>query len=159
MTFSGIWHIYEMENWDEDYFNMDVQAYIEINERGTGDFQFGLVTGQIDGEIVKDKSGEKLEFTWEGGDENDEASGSGWVRLKDVNTLEGKIKFHEGDSSLFSAKRVQNYREQAGMPNQTRENAQKLPLAESASVTAPHGLRPTGGGRLGRREGTSGRKS
>lgn len=106
MKFTGTWHIYEMENWDEDYFNMEVQAYIEINERGAGDFQFGLVTGQIDGEVVKDKSGEKLEFTWEGGDENDEAFGSGWLRLQDKNTLEGKIKIHGGDSSLFLAKRV-----------------------------------------------------
>jgi len=106
MNFSGTWHIYEMGNWDEDYFNMEVQAYIEIDEKGAGDFQFGLVTGQIDGEVVKDQSGEKLEFTWEGGDENDEASGSGWLRLQDKNTLEGKIKFHRGDSSSFLANRV-----------------------------------------------------
>ncbi len=106
MNFSGTWHIYEMGNWDEDYFNMEVQAYIEIDKKGAGDFQFGLVTGQIDGEVVKDKSGEKLEFTWEGGDENDEASGSGWLRLQDKNRLEGKIKFHGGDSSSFLAKRV-----------------------------------------------------
>jgi hypothetical protein len=26
----GLWHIYEMEMWDEDYFNMEVQTYIEI---------------------------------------------------------------------------------------------------------------------------------
>jgi hypothetical protein len=55
MKFEGIWHITEMENWDEDYFNMEVQAYIEIDERGSGDFQFGLVTGAIDGEIVRFK--------------------------------------------------------------------------------------------------------
>ena len=106
MKFEGTWHITDMENWDEDYFNMEVQAYIEIDKRGSGDFQFGLVTGQIDGEVVKDQSGEKLEFTWEGGDENDEASGSGWLKLKDKNTLEGKIKFHQGDSSLFTAERA-----------------------------------------------------
>ena len=106
MKFEGTWHITEMENWDEDYFNMEVQAYVEIDKRGSGDFQFGLVTGQIDGEIVKDKSGEKLEFTWEGNDENDEAFGSGWLKLKNKNTLEGKFKFHHGDSSLFSAKRA-----------------------------------------------------
>ena len=106
MKFAGTWHITEMENWGEDYFNMEVQAYLEIDNRGSGDFQFGLVTGQIDGEIVKDASGEKLEFTWEGGDENDEASGSGWLKLEDKDTLEGKFKFHQGDSSLFSAKRV-----------------------------------------------------
>jgi hypothetical protein len=106
MKFEGTWHITNMENWDEEYFNMDVQAYIEIDKRGSGDFQFGLVIGQLDGEIVKDQSGEKLEFTWDGNDENDEASGSGWLKLKDKNTLEGKIKFHQGDSSLFTAKRA-----------------------------------------------------
>lgn len=106
MKFEGTWHITDMENWDEEYFNMDVQAYIEIDKRGSGDFQFGLVTGQIDGEIVKEQSGEKLEFTWDGNDENDEACGSGWLKLKDKNTLEGKIKFHQGDSSLFTAERA-----------------------------------------------------
>lgn len=106
MNFAGTWHITEMETWGEDYFNMEVQAYFKITEKGTGDFQFGLVTGYMDGEIVKEKSGEKLEFTWEGGDENDEASGSGWLKLKDETTLEGKIKFHGGDSSLFMAKRA-----------------------------------------------------
>ncbi len=106
MKLAGTWNITEMENWDEDYFNMEVQAYIEIDQRGSGNFQFGLVVGQIDGEIVKDGAGERLEFTWDGNDENDEAFGSGWVKLKDKNTLEGKIKFHQGDSSLFSAKRA-----------------------------------------------------
>ena len=33
MKFDGVWHITEMENWDEDYFNMEVQAYFEIDER------------------------------------------------------------------------------------------------------------------------------
>lgn len=106
MKFEGIWHITDMENWNEDYFNMEVQAYIEIDKRGSGDFQFGLVTGQIDGEVVKDQADEKLEFTWEGSDENDEAFGSGWLKLKDKNTLKGKIKFHRGESSLFTAKRA-----------------------------------------------------
>jgi hypothetical protein len=106
MQLAGTWHITDMENWDEDYFNMEVQAYIELDEAGCGEFQFGLVTGQIDGEIVRDESSEKLEFTWEGCDENDEAFGSGWLKLKNKNTLQGKIKFHQGDSSLFSAKRA-----------------------------------------------------
>jgi len=41
----GIWHIYEMEAWDEEYFNMEVQAYIEVRKEDIGDFQFGLVKG------------------------------------------------------------------------------------------------------------------
>jgi hypothetical protein len=106
MKFEGIWHITEMENWDENYCNMEVQAYIAIDECGSGDFQFGLVTGATDGEIAIDKLGEKLEFTWEGGDENDEANGSGWIGLKDDDTLEGKIKIHHGDSYLFLAEQA-----------------------------------------------------
>lgn len=98
--FTGLWHIREMELWDEDYFNMEVQAYIEVDERANGNFQFGLVAGHMSGEIVQDERGEILEFTWEGNDECDEASGSGWLKLKDTDTLEGKIKLHYGDSSL-----------------------------------------------------------
>ena len=49
MSVIGTWHIYEMELWDEDYFNMEVQAYIKINSQGLGYFQFGLVSGKIDG--------------------------------------------------------------------------------------------------------------
>ena len=101
-NFTGKWQIYEMEVWDEDYFNMEVQAYIEINENDTGNFQFGLVSGDMDCESV----GEKLEFTWDGNDECDEAQGSGWIKFKDENTLKGKIKFHQGDKSKFWAKRI-----------------------------------------------------
>ena len=103
---NGLWHIYEMEMWDEDYFNMEVQAYIEIDAKGHGHFQFGLVSGVIDGEIVKDNHRERSEFTWEGNDECDPAFGSGWVELKDEGTITGKIKLHQGDSSTFSAKRA-----------------------------------------------------
>lgn len=106
MKFAGTWHIYEMEMWNGDYFNMEVQAYTKIDAKGLGDFQFGLVSGQIDGEIVKDGADERFEFTWEGNDECDPASGSGWLRLKDKNTIEGRIKFHLGDSSKFLAKRA-----------------------------------------------------
>ena len=39
MNFSGTWHISEMEMWDEDYFNMELKAYITIDEKGQGEFQ------------------------------------------------------------------------------------------------------------------------
>ncbi len=106
MQLTGVWHIYEMSMWDEEYFNMEVQAYIQIDEQGCGDFQFGLVVGDIDGIIIKEAAVEKLEFTWEGSDECDEASGSGWLKLKDEYILEGNVKFHHGDSSTFLARRA-----------------------------------------------------
>ncbi|NET36875.1 MAG: hypothetical protein F6K19_33420 [Cyanothece sp. SIO1E1] len=102
----GTWHIYDMEMWDADYFNMEVLAYITVNNRGTGNFQFGLVCGSLHGEIVKDGKAERFEFTWEGNDECDEAFGSGWLRLEAADELEGCIKFHGGDRSMFSAKRA-----------------------------------------------------
>jgi hypothetical protein len=102
----GTWHIYEMEQWDEDYFNMEVQAYITVNQGGTGDFQFGLVSGGLDGEFVRDGDTERFEFTWEGNDECDEASGSGWLRLKSTDEVEGSIKLHYGDRSRFAARKA-----------------------------------------------------
>ena len=106
MEFQGTWHIYEMEMWDEDYFNMEVQAYIEINKKNLGNFQFGLVSGYLDGEVVKYGGKVRFEFTWEGQDENDPVLGSGWLSFRDKNSLEGRIKLHLGDSSRLWARRA-----------------------------------------------------
>ena len=104
--FAGTWHIYEMKMWDEDYFNMEVQAYIKINSNKTGNFQFGLVSGYMDGKIVKYTDGNRFEFTWEGNDECDPAFGYGWIRLKNKRLLEGEFRFHNGDDSTFLARRA-----------------------------------------------------
>lgn len=90
MKYEGLWHITTMEMWDEDYLNMEVQAFIRITREGGGEFQFGLVSGQIDGEVVKTTAGERFEFTWEGNDECDPASGSGWLVMTAKNELEAK---------------------------------------------------------------------
>ena len=47
MKLAGTWHITEMDEWDEDYCNMEVQAYLKLNRQGNGEFQFGLVHGYI----------------------------------------------------------------------------------------------------------------
>jgi hypothetical protein len=54
----GAWQITEMDDWDNDYINMETQAYIKIDRKGQGSFQFALVVGNIDGEI-QDIGGEK----------------------------------------------------------------------------------------------------
>jgi hypothetical protein len=105
-AFIGTWHIYEMSEWDEDYFNRSTQAYIEIQANNSGDFQFGLVSGYLDGYLEQTGTKERLSFTWEGQDEMDEASGSGWLELNGDNEVEGLIGFHMGDRSTFQAKRV-----------------------------------------------------
>ena len=105
-SFTGTWHIYEMEMWDEDYFNMEVQAYINIQSNNQGDFQFGLVSGSLDGDLETLGLSERFSFTWEGQDEMDEASGSGWMQLVSEDEVEGFIKLHWGDSSIFKAKKA-----------------------------------------------------
>jgi hypothetical protein len=102
----GLWHIYEMEMWDEDYFNMETQAYIEIAPQNNSEFQFGLVTGSIDGELEDRNGKERFIFTWEGAAEMDEASGSGWLQLSSKNEVEGLFKMHGGDRSTFKARKA-----------------------------------------------------
>jgi len=105
--FTGTWRIYEMELWEEDYFDMEIQAHIKIEPDNDGYFQFGLVCGEIDGRIVDYTDGNKFEFTWEGNDECDPVFGSGWVRIKEKGELEGEFRIHRGDSCTFSAKKVE----------------------------------------------------
>jgi hypothetical protein len=106
MSFTGKWHIYEMEQWDEDYFNMDVQAYIEIKPDNRGFFQFGMVSGDMDGRIIDYSDVKRFDFTWDGNDECDHASGSGWVIIKKKDMIEGEFRVHNSDSSTFLARRA-----------------------------------------------------
>jgi len=106
MKYVGVWHIIEMDMWDEDYCNIEVQAFIQVGLNGIGNFQFGLVSGGIDGEVVKTGNTERFEFTWEGQDECDPALGSGWLRFSGKDKLKGRIKLHLGDSSEFFAVRA-----------------------------------------------------
>ncbi len=83
-----------------------VPAYIEILKNGNGGFQFGLVQGEIDGKVVEYPTGNRFEFTWDGGDENDSASGSGWIKVEGGPQAVGEIRIHRGDDSDFRAKRM-----------------------------------------------------
>ncbi|MEM7538804.1 MAG: hypothetical protein AAF639_41980 [Chloroflexota bacterium] len=101
MNFAGLWHIVEMDTWDQDYVNMEQQAYIQISEKLGGSFAFGLVAGELEGEVNMVRGKRRLTFTWEGNDELDEVSGHGWLELMEDDKGEGKIVFDEGDESLF----------------------------------------------------------
>lgn len=107
MDFVGTWNIYKMSMWDENYFNMEVQAFITINENLCGEFQFGLVTGGFSGELIKNSKGGKFQFMWSGCDECDPAFGSGWIRIVKNNQIEGEFIFHLAERSKFWALKVQ----------------------------------------------------
>ena len=106
-AFIGMWHIVAMEMWDASYFNMEVQAFIEIEPDETGHFQFGLVSGFLDGYVEHDEpGGDRFAFTWEGSDEMDPVSGSGWLRLEHPDEAVGVINLHLGDHSKLNARRA-----------------------------------------------------
>jgi hypothetical protein len=62
-----------MEHWDQDFIDLVVPGHITLEEDGFGSFQFGAVEGQIDYRIETVGDLERLEFSWDGQDENDPA--------------------------------------------------------------------------------------
>jgi hypothetical protein len=105
--FTGQWHIISMDEWDEDYFNEEVQAFVEYEPNGTGHFQFGYVSGYMDWRSTTRDGGPAVEWSWEGGDGADGTpmTGRGWAKLEQ-NELHGMIVIHLGDESGFVAKRA-----------------------------------------------------
>lgn len=104
--FIGTWHIYSMKLWDESCFNMERQAFIAARPENRGSFPFGLVSGGLDGHLERTGPKQRFVFSWEGNDEMDPASGSGWLQLNGGNELLGSIELHLGDRSKFRARRA-----------------------------------------------------
>jgi len=104
--FTGRWHIVSMTEWDEDFINAEVQGFIEFDDKNTGSFQFGYVSGDMDCRLTTRDGEPAVEWTWDGNDEMDHAEGRGWAVLKD-DEMHGMIFFHEGDESGFVAKRAE----------------------------------------------------
>jgi hypothetical protein len=100
LSLSGKWRLVEMELWDADFLDMIEPAYIAFDGKGSGEFLFGCVTASL--QCAATAGG--TDFTWEGHDEMDEASGDGFAELEDDGSLTGEIRFHNGDDSAFKAR-------------------------------------------------------
>ncbi len=70
-----------------------------------GSFGFIAVQGQMDCREATRDGRPSMEFSWEGSDECDLANGRGWVVLEDDSSPRGRIFFHLGDDSGFTAVR------------------------------------------------------
>jgi hypothetical protein len=95
-----------MEQWDEDFFNMEVQAYIDVLPDNLGNFQFGLISAQLHGRTIDYAGKNRFEFIFEGNDEGEPVNGYGWVMYKEKDVIEGEFRFHLGDSSYFVARKA-----------------------------------------------------
>ena len=100
----GKWRITNMELWDKDDCEILGPALINITREG-GSFNFIAVSGEIDCRHSSREGRPYVEFSWEGSDEYDPVHGRGWAKLEEDGTLSGRIFFHQGDDSLFAAKR------------------------------------------------------
>lgn len=102
--FIGRWRIRHMEMWDQDYVDLVVPGFIEVEPDGMGSFQFGTVSGGIDGSIRRIGGLTFLEWTWWGESDTDEGCGRGWAQIEDEK-LVGRIFIYAGDDSAFIAER------------------------------------------------------
>ena len=100
MTIKGRWRIVQMPDYDADYPDMMEPAYLLFEDDGSGEFAFGCVTGGIWGAADADA----VDFSWQGNDEMDDASGDGWAELQPDGSLNGEICFHRGDEVAFVAR-------------------------------------------------------
>ena len=98
----GAWRIVAMEPWDQAFVDLLGPGTIAFDGHGGGEFRFGAVSGGLDcgyGDGTVD-------FTWDGFDEMEQASGDGWAELHDAGAIKGEIAFHRGDTSSFRAVRL-----------------------------------------------------
>lgn len=98
----------EMDLWDGEAMDLLGPAFIEFSSDGPGRFRFVAVEGYLDCRDCARHGHPGLEFTWEGGDDGDPASGRGWAVLEEDRSLRGHIYFHLGDDSGFRAVRPED---------------------------------------------------
>ncbi len=101
MEFVGKWRITETEVWGRDALDMMVPAHITFEASGRASFEMICVVGEMDCAFEE----HRVEFSWAGNDEMDDASGRGWAEIKKDGSLRGRIYFHHGDNSSFVARR------------------------------------------------------
>lgn len=101
--FEGTWRITEMEQWEHDAIDLLGPGFFRFDQEQSGQFQFIAVRGWLDCRYAERDGQPLVEFTWEGDDEGTEASGRGWAVVDQHGGLNGRIFFHRGDDSSFTA--------------------------------------------------------
>lgn len=103
-AFVGKWRIVEMDQWDQDYIDMEEPGHVTFQKSGSGGFHFGCVDASLNWRF--DDSLNRVDFTFDGCDEGTEVNGRGWAKVEgDGTQMLGQIIFHQGDESGFKAKK------------------------------------------------------
>jgi hypothetical protein len=106
VSLAGKWRITDMDLWDREACDLLGPAFFSFDGKGSGNFRLIAVEGWMDCRHGQRDGRPFVEFTRDGNDESDPASGRGWVALEADGTLSGHIYFHHGDDSGFRAIRA-----------------------------------------------------
>lgn len=117
LRYTGTWRITETEAWEAEYVNLAGPGQLRINRDGRGFMQFGVVEATLDCRIEQIGHIERLEFTFQGIDEEEAISGRGWFTVSG-DAITGRICFHRGKDSGFTATR--QVRERASPPSKPK---------------------------------------
>ena len=101
-SIDGRWRITHMDLWDREAIDLLGPAFVEFEGDG-GHFRFIAVDGSMSCEHGQRRGRPHVEFTWEGNDECDPASGRGWATLCKDGAIAGHIYIHDADDSGFTA--------------------------------------------------------
>ena len=91
-----------MEVWTSDDLG---RAHRTLARDGGGAMRFIAVDVGLDYRVVQRDGQPAIEFTFDGIDEGDRVSGRGWAEVTG-DELHGRIFFHQGDDSAFTARRT-----------------------------------------------------
>lgn len=103
MSLVGRWRIIEMELWAQEDVDLVGPGFIAFDRDHTGSLGFIAVEGGLDWREASRDGRPGVEFSWEGHDDREHASGRGWAVQEDDGSLRGHIYFHLGDDSGFRA--------------------------------------------------------
>ena len=102
----GRWRIVEMDLWAQEDVDLVAPGFIDFGADHMGSLGFIAVQGGLDWRDAPRDGCPGVEFSWEGFDEGDPATGRGWAVIDENGSLRGRIFFHLGDDSGFRAERT-----------------------------------------------------
>jgi hypothetical protein len=103
----GRWRIVGMDLWEQEDVDLVAPGFIEFGRGHEGSLGFIAVQGVIDWRDAVRDGRPAAEFSWEGFDEGDPATGRGWAVVEEEGSLRGHIYFHLADDSGFRAEPTQ----------------------------------------------------
>lgn len=84
VAFVGKWQIVESGTWPRDHLDLCGPAFLHIDADGAGKMAFGALSASLDGGFTPSA----VDFDWNGEDEGDQVTGTGWADLRDDGWLE-----------------------------------------------------------------------